>query len=178
MIKLLVLINQRGISLLEVQLSLAIFATSMLLIIKSYDHVGRGMTQAYQRQQAYLVMEQMLEVLPAYPPATLSHWVNHPTHALTVTNNLCTTVNTCNLSQSFGQWLQDWSTQVTQRLPQGRLTLACASACGSGTDLVITLHWSDAGSHQQASARVEPANSPSGDEPCSGRGCMRVLWRI
>lgn len=147
--------GQRGFTLLEVLVTLVIFAFGMLGVAGLQVVSLANMDSAQHRSAATLKATEMAERIRANPGAAYS--------GVTGADNRCRTAHyanrnaapaNCSGSELAADDLWDWSQELAARLPSGRGTVCIdstpadgvpgAEACdGNGTALAIKVWWND-----------------------------------
>lgn len=147
--------SQRGFTLLEVLVTLVIFAFGMLGVAGLQVVSLANMDSAQHRSVATLKASEMAERIRANPGAAYSGASGADNRCRTAhySNRNAAPAN-CTPAQMAADDLWDWSQELAARLPSGRGTVCIdstpadgvpgAPACdGSGTALAIKVWWND-----------------------------------
>ena len=149
-----------GFSLLEVNMAMAILALGMGGIMTSYLAVGHRVQYGYQQQQAQLIIEQMVAVLPLYGEhITWLQGQSTSTHK----GQHCWRGQVCDQQQMLKAWWAYWEGYIAKYLPAGKCSLTCQGACISGGRLQIQISWQG--------GTLIPSN-------CESRHCLTIDWPL
>ena len=152
----------QGFSLLEVNIALAVLALGLGSMMATYLSVGYRVQYGYQQQQAQLVIEQMVAVLPVY--AEQLAWLQAQSNQLqTAGNSNCWRGQVCDKRQMLLAWWAYWQAYLAQHLPDGQCLLACQGLCLSGGSLQLQVRW-HGGSYISAA--------------CDGWHCLTLDWPL
>ena len=117
---------------------MAVLAVGMGGIMTSYLAVGHRVQYGYQQQQAQLVIEQMVAMLPIY--AEQIAWLQTQANP-TQTGQNCRRGQVCDKRQMLLAWWSHWQAYLAQTLPDGHYLLSCQGACLVGGSLQLQVRW-------------------------------------
>lgn len=133
--------QQKGFSLLEVQLALGILALGFGLISHLYLLLGQQGRLTYERQQAVSVLQQMVTVLPYYHEhLAYLQLLSNAQSPIAVQS--CTMGQLCTANKMLASHWYSWQQQLAERLDDGALSFTCESPCQLGSHLTLEVTWS------------------------------------
>lgn len=147
--------SQQGFTLVEVLVTLVIFAFGMLGVAGLQIVSLAGMDSAQNRSLASLKAAEMGERMRANPLAVYAgHAADHGTCRTSHYSDRHETPGTCSSDQLAGDDLWDWNSELGARLPAGKGVVCidstpddgtpAAPACdGKGTVIAIKVWWND-----------------------------------
>lgn len=111
--------TQLGVGLVEVMVALVVLALGLLGMMSMQLTALQQSNQAYQRTQATLLANEMLDRIRANPDALSKYF-----SATGTTNNNClswhSAASGCSANQLAGDDIASWQTSLQQKLPGGK----------------------------------------------------------
>lgn len=135
------LYQQRGFSLLEVQLALGILALAFGLISHLYLLLGQQGRLTYERQQVIGVLQQIITVLPHYHEH-LAYLHSLSNAESLISDQACAMGQPCTENNMLASHWHDWQQQLDERLDDSALSFTCESPCQLGSRLTFEVAWS------------------------------------
>jgi len=163
-----VLSRQRGVSLIEVLISVLIFSVGMLGVAGLLVTSIRSNHTAFLRTQVAFLASSMADRMSANPVGVWNgnyNSANYPVGGSAAANHDCASGCTPDMLAQFDQ--RSWSSQLTTFLPDAKASIQC-NAAGAG-------YTPDAWAPPSASST--PAPGQIGMRPPYGGTCaMRIQW--
>ena len=168
--------KQKGFTLLEVQLTVAMLALGFGVLVPIYLAVAHSTSNVYARHVAVQVIEEMAQVLPNYPneiDLLVARSVNEASNP--DFSQTCFMGSQCTHQGMLMVWWHSWQDTIAQYLPEGKLTIQCAHQCKVGQQLLISIFWQPL---KQDNLSTTPAMTTDTSIICPSKYCVEFSWQL